>query len=168
VAVNLYLSDLDRQENVKQKHLKRRAKLGAVRRTLMAVVAIVSILLLLRYTDIGPDREPQQRTPEHQGTDRSTPPAAGATISGRMPAAATIPNTLRLKVIAVEQTWLKVIVDGHHARSYNLKPGDRLELEGTNNFNLMIGNATGLKILLDDRPVKIFGSSGQVVSLKIP
>jgi hypothetical protein len=63
---------------------------------------------------------------------------------------------------------LKVIVDGQNARSYNLKPEERLELEGTTNFNLMIGNATGLKIYLDERPVKIFGSSGQVVSLKIP
>ena len=75
---------------------------------------------------------------------------------------------LKLQVIAVEQTWLKVIVDGQNARSYDLKPEDRLELEGTDNFNLMIGNATGLQIFLNERPVKIFGNSGQVVSLKIP
>ena len=62
----------------------------------------------------------------------------------------------------------KIIVDGQNARSYNLKPEERLELEGSHNFNLMIGNASGLKIYLNDRPVKIFGSSGQVVSLKIP
>jgi hypothetical protein len=61
-----------------------------------------------------------------------------------------------------------VIVDGQNARSYDLKPEDRLELEGTSDFNLMIGNATGLQIFLNERPVKIFGSSGQVVSLKIP
>ena len=77
-------------------------------------------------------------------------------------------DKLRLQVVAVERTWLKVIVDGQRARSYDLKPADRLELEGANSFNLMIGNATGLKIVLNDRPVKIFGRSGQVVSLKIP
>ena len=75
---------------------------------------------------------------------------------------------LRLQIVAVEDTWLKIIVDGQNARSYNLKPEDRLELEGSMYFNVMIGNATGLKILLDEKPVKIFGSSGQVVSLKIP
>jgi hypothetical protein len=89
------------------------------------------------------------------------------TVDGRT-APEPASQTLKLEVIAVEQTWLKVIVDGQRARSYNLKPEDRLELEGTNNFNLMIGNATGLKILLNDRPVKIFGNRGQVVSLKIP
>jgi hypothetical protein len=78
------------------------------------------------------------------------------------------PQKLILKVVAVSQTWLKVIVDGQTVRSYHLKPEDRLELEGTKSFNLMIGDATGLQIFLNDRPVKIYGSKGQVVSLKIP
>ena len=68
----------------------------------------------------------------------------------------------------MEHTWLKVIVDDQSARSYDLKPEDRLELEGTNNFNLMIGDANGLQIFFNDEPVKIFGSSGQVVNLKLP
>lgn len=88
--------------------------------------------------------------------------------AGNHSSAADTKNKLRLQVVAVERTWLKVIVDGQNARSYDLKPEDRLELEGTTSFNLMIGNATGLEIILDDRPVKIFGSKGQVVSLKIP
>ena len=51
----------------------------------------------------------------------------------------------------MKKTWLKVIVDGQNARSYDLKPEDRLELEGTNNFNLMIGDATGLQIFLNEQ-----------------
>ncbi len=168
VAVGLYLSDLERQENTKRRKLKRRAKLGALRRTMMAVGLITSILLLVRYTNLFPDQAPPQRTATPDRATRPEPSASGTDAAGKGLPGAKPRNKLKLQVIAVEQTWLKVIVDGQHARSYDLKPEDRLELEGTTNFNLMIGSATGLNIFLDERPVKIFGSKGQVVSLKIP
>jgi len=168
VAVGLYLSEIEQQENAKQQSLKRRKKLGAVRRAMMAVGVIISILFLLRYTDFFMDQIPTQNTavpgpdalPEHSAT--------GIETAGSRPAVAKTQDKLKLKVIALKKTWLKVIVDGQNARSYDLKPEDRLELEGTDNFNLMIGNAAGLQIFLNERPVKIFGSSDQVVSLKIP
>lgn len=168
VAVGLYLSDLEQQENANQQKLRRRAKLGAVRQALMAVGVITSILMLLRYTDIFLDPEQPQSTEAPQHNVLPEPSATATETAGSRLSGAKTPDKLKLQVTAVEQTWLKVIVDGQNARSYDLKPEDRLELEGTNNFNLMIGNATGLKIFLDERPVKIFGSSGQVVSLKIP
>jgi len=168
VAVELYLSDLQQQENAKQHHLRRREKLWAVRRAMMAVGVIVGILFLLRYTNFFMAPAPPQNTTAPERTALSEPSASGAGSVGTHPSTAKTQDKFKLQVIAVEQTWLKVIVDGQHARSYDLKPGDRLELEGTHNFNLMIGNATGLQIFLNERPVKIFGSSGQVVSLKIP
>ncbi|MBC2712642.1 MAG: DUF4115 domain-containing protein [Desulfosarcina sp.] len=168
VALDLYLSDLEQQANTKHQRLRRRAKLWALRRTLMTVGVITSILLLVRYTDIVMDPAPPQRTdaPEHAVLPEPSATRTETAVSG-LPGAKP-QDKLKLQVIAVEQTWLKVIVDGRNARSYDLKPEDRLEMEGTNNFNLMIGNATGLQIFLNERPVKIFGSSGQVVSLKIP
>ncbi len=168
VAVDLYLSDLKRQDNAKQQTLRRRAKLGVVRRTMIAVGAIISILLMLEYIDVFLDPSPPQSTAAPERAVLPQPSAAGTDTAGSGRSAAKTQEKLKLQVITVEQTWLKVLVDGQSARSYNLKPEDRLELEGTHSFNLMIGNATGLQIFLDERPVKIYGSSGQVVSLKIP
>ena len=168
VAITLYLSDLELQATVEQKRLRRRAKLSAIRRTLMAVGVVAGILLLVRYTNFFPDPVTPQRPAALEQAAPPEPSAAGTAPARNRTAGATEKDKLTLQVLAVEQTWLKVIVDGQNARSYNLKPEDRLELEGSTNFNLMIGNATGLKIFLDGRPVKIFGSSGQVVSLKIP
>jgi hypothetical protein len=168
LAVNLYKADLKQQETTRQQQLRRRAKLGAAKRILLAAALIIGILLLLRYTDIGMEPAPPG---EGAVAERSfSQPASGAEsgVPGRSPAAEKPREKLKLKVIAVEQTWLKVIVDGQHAKSYDLKAEERLELEGSSNFNLMIGNATAVKIFLDDRPVMIYGSSDQVVSLKIP
>ena len=168
VAVELYLSDLKQQENAKQHHRRRREKLGAVRRAMMAAVVIVGFLILMRYTDFFMAPAPPQNSAAPERTALSEPSVSGAETAGNRQSAAKAQDKLKLKVIAMEQTWLKVIVDSQNARSYDLKPGDRLELEGAHNFNLMIGNATGLQIYLNERPVKIFGNSGQVVSLKIP
>jgi cytoskeletal protein RodZ len=168
VAVGLYLSEVEQQENAKQQSLRRRKKLGAVRRAIMAAGVIISILLLLRYTDYFIEPLPAPNTAVPGINVLPEPSATEVETAGSRPSVAKTQDKLKLKVIAVKKTWLKVIVDGQNARSYNLKPEDRLELEGTNNFNLMIGNATGLQIFLNEQPVKIYGSSDQVVSLKIP
>ncbi|MGA6926124.1 MAG: RodZ domain-containing protein [Desulfosarcina sp.] len=167
VALALYAADNERRVHVKQRRLRRRAKLSVLRRTLLAVGLVTGILLLVRYGNVFMNHSPPPvETSEHAALADAS--VDGAEIAGSGPPAAPSKKKLKLQVVAVEHTWLKVIVDGQHARSYDLKPADRLELEGSTTFNLMIGNATGLKIFLDDRPVKIFGSSGQVVSLKIP
>lgn len=167
VALNLYLDHLERQAHVRRQMLRRQAKLATIRRVLMAVGLVTSILLLVRYTDLFID--PQQPEAPATAPAAETPPSGGEPVAAtEQPLAVAAAEKLKLKVVAVEKTWLKVIVDGQNARSYDLKPEERLELEGTNSFNLMIGNATGLKVFLNERPVKIYGSSGQVVSLKIP
>ena len=167
-ALNLYLTELRKRENDKKRWRRRQASLGTMRRTLAAGGVIVAMLVLVRYTNFFLDLSPPapMAAPEPttiEAVSVSTPSQTESFVSKEKSQ-----EKLRLQILAVEDTWLKIIVDGQNARSYNLKPEDRLELEGSMYFNVMIGNATGLKILLDGKPVKIFGSSGQVVSLKIP
>ena len=168
VALDLYLSDLKRRASAQKQFLNRQAKLGVLRRVLLAVGLIGAILLVIRFSDILPDASPQPDDAAPAPKAVAGLPAHSAETALQHPSAEKPPQKLELKVVAVSQTWLKVIVDGQTVRSYHLKPEDRLELEGSRSFNLMIGDATGLQIFLNNRPVKIYGSSGQVVSLKIP
>jgi len=168
LAVNLYRADLKEQETTRKLQLRRRAKLGAAKRILLAAGLIIGILLLLRYTEIGMEPAPPGEGAVAERSLSQPASSAESGVTGRDPVAENPREKLKLKVIAVEETWLKVIVDGQNAKSYKLKAEERLELEGERNFNLMIGNATAVKVFLDDRPVKIFGGSDQVVSLKIP
>ncbi len=87
------------------------------------------------------------------------------------PPAATAPEAagrLRLTIDTIEETWLKAIVDDQRAKQYRLNPGDHIELEGTRNFNLLIGNAGGIRLALNGKPVALSGKSGQVVTLQLP
>jgi hypothetical protein len=75
---------------------------------------------------------------------------------------------LRLKIIAHEETWLEINVDGRAAKTYRLEPGARLELEASYDFRLLVGNAGGIKLLLDDSLLPPLGRSGQVVTVRLP
>jgi cytoskeletal protein RodZ len=74
--------------------------------------------------------------------------------------------SLRLK--AIEKTWLKITVDDQPPNEFMLKPGDELSKEADNEFQLLLGNATGLEIYLNDELVKISGRPGQVKTLRLP
>jgi len=78
------------------------------------------------------------------------------------------PEKLLLQITAVENTWIKVIIDEKESTEYNLNPGDEIGLEAAKSYNLLIGNAGGLKITLNNKPVIIPGESGQVVTIHLP
>ena len=78
------------------------------------------------------------------------------------------PEKLLLKIMTIEPTWLKVVIDGESVREYSLKPKDRLALEASTEFNLLIGNARGLNLTFNNKPVIITGKSQEVVTLRLP
>jgi len=78
------------------------------------------------------------------------------------------PEKWLLHVTAVEETWLKVIIDEKGSNEYRLNSGDELELEAVTGFNLLIGNAGGIKLTLNNKPVPIPGKSGEVVTIELP
>jgi hypothetical protein len=78
------------------------------------------------------------------------------------------PEKLLLRVNTIEETWLKIIIDDLISKEYSLYPGDRIELEAGSGYNLLIGNAGGVELYLNDQPVTVPGKSGEVVNLELP
>ncbi|MDL2268595.1 DUF4115 domain-containing protein [Desulfosarcina sp. OttesenSCG-928-A07] len=163
-VIRLYLADLDRREKEYQAWRKQQEALSTLRNVLITVGLITSFFLLIRYTDIVPQPGLSELEPfpalrpfildQDAMPDPSISPPPG--------------KPLVLAAVAVEATWLKVMVDGKTVRFYEMKPEERLVLEGMRNFNLMVGSATGLRVSLDGNPVELSGSTGQIVSLRIP
>ncbi|MBL0732546.1 MAG: DUF4115 domain-containing protein [Desulfosarcina sp.] len=79
-----------------------------------------------------------------------------------------VPEQLLLKIEAIEETWLKVIIDSGDAAEYLVKAGDTLKLEASSGYNILIGNAAGVKLFLNDKAIKVPGRSGQVVTMQLP
>ena len=73
-----------------------------------------------------------------------------------------------LMVSATENTRLKVVTDQGIPAEYNLKAGEHLKLEARSTFNLLIVNAGGIKLNLNNKPVNVPGKRGEVVNLHLP
>ena len=73
-----------------------------------------------------------------------------------------------LNIAALEDLWMKIIIDNGSSKKYELKAGDQLELMAASNFSILIGNAAGVKIRLNDKLVPLSGKSGEVVNLDLP
>jgi len=109
--------------------------------------------------------EPKEATVSAEAASEETDatPAAATETVAEEPA-----TVYRLEITSHEETWLKVIADDARATEHTLKPGEKLNLKAATMFNLLIGNAGGVTVLLNDEPVTIPGDSGQVVNVQLP
>ena len=75
----------------------------------------------------------------------------------------------QLRVHAVEETWLRVVIDGEETKDVLLSPNQQMEWEARSNFMLTVGNAGGIEMALDGNPLPPLGRSGEVVrQLRLP
>lgn len=73
-----------------------------------------------------------------------------------------------LTVSAQEDGWVKVSIDQGTPSEHTLKAGGQVKLEAQVSFNLLIGNAAGIRLNLDGKPVHVPGKRGEVVNLHLP
>jgi cytoskeletal protein RodZ len=129
-------------------------------------IMLLSILALHKFNGSTATNEDtasaiQAKAPGKTSADRLKQPQTILTDTQK-------PQSYLLRIKTIEATWLKVIIDRQQPKEYSLSPGDRLELRATSEFNLLVGNAAGINLQLNDRPIRIEGRHGQVVSLKLP
>ena len=146
---------------------------GIWRKLLVSLVLLISIIglcilavVLYRHAPDA-DKPIEQKTAAQKEHAVDTQAEQNGLETNSKPVKA-VPEKLLLQVTAVEDTWLKVIMDEKGSTEYNLNSGDQIELEATTGFNLLIGNAGGLKLTLNDKPVSIPGKSGEVVTMELP
>jgi len=84
----------------------------------------------------------------------------------KQPSSASAPFVLRAE--AVETTWLRIVIDESQEREYTLKPGDQLTWKAASAIHLLVGNAGGIRLYLNKKPLKLLGKSGKVVRLSLP
>jgi cytoskeletal protein RodZ len=189
-AVRRYLSRLE----VARKIARSEADLNRSRkkfwpRLLVALVSLVVVIGLTLFTVsfLRDQTEEQQAPPPVENRPSASEPAAApapvvtppptaqpaadpvpVSPADPEPAAETIAETYSLQIQSTEDTWMQVTVDNQEPIEYSLAPGDKIDLEASAGYKLVIGNAGGVKLTLNDKPVQISGSSGQVVNLQLP
>ena len=69
---------------------------------------------------------------------------------------------LRVGLKAGEDTWIQVLSDGKPVFSNELQANETKMIEGSEKVRVLVGNAGGLDISLNGKPIGSIGPKGQV------
>jgi hypothetical protein len=109
------------------------------------------------------------RLPTAKAPDRSGSTAAMTTQMATEAKASSgkAPETLTLTISAIKTCWIRTVVDGSQPMERTLKPDETVMLHATNEVLLRVGDAAALSMLINNRPAKALGGSGEVITRRI-
>lgn len=114
--------------------------------------------------------EPESAVPsETSPSDESVPEVEVSVESpdeGEPPA--IIEDGHTLEVLATQETWLRIYIDDEKISQYLLTPGQTMSWQARDQFKLRLGNAGGLKVILDGESLPPLGKSGEVKEVILP
>lgn len=73
------------------------------------------------------------------------------------------PKEMLLEVEATEDTWVSAKIDDGFIKEALLKPGDKVVWKASNKFLLTLGNAGGVKLKWNGKPLEPLGPRGRVI-----
>ncbi len=130
---------------------------------LLAIIIVLSIYIIYGFQTNQPHGIDSDKS---KGADNILAERESRSVSA--PSAERMDEKLFLEIDAVEDTWIKVVIDGLESVEYSMHPRDHIELEASSRINMLVGNAGGVKMRLNDKPVDICGKSGEVVNIELP
>lgn len=147
-----------------------------------AVLLLAGLTLYLYARLTAPSAPPEEQAKPAKAAPQATPeetaghlpetvPTPTETAVGpqtTQPAASADIKPYRLEIKAIEETWMKIIIDDQAAQELTLAAGETQRFSADSLFNILIGNAGGIELMFNDAPVEVSGKSGQVVNLQLP
>lgn len=104
-----------------------------------------------------------QLSPISQVEDSTSNPADSGIMTSTIPSINNAP--LQLYVIAHQRAWLQVISDQEEVFNGRVLPGNAYPFSGTEQIELLTGNAAALQISFNQSDIGILGDVGQAISL---
>ena len=77
------------------------------------------------------------------------------------------PDIKKLMITCNERTWVSVVIDDNEKKEFMLNSEEMIVLNAKDNFDVLIGNAAGVKLNLNGKEVDFTGKSGEVKRVKI-
>ena len=71
-------------------------------------------------------------------------------------------DTKKLMIACQERTWVRIVIDGSERKEFTLNPEEVVVLNAKEKFDLLIGNAAGVKLFYNGKDVGLTGESGEV------
>ena len=76
-------------------------------------------------------------------------------------------ETKKLTIACQERTWVRVIIDGTETKEFMLNPDEVVMLDAKECFDLLIGNAAGVRLIYNGKDVGFTGEAGEVKRINL-
>ena len=73
----------------------------------------------------------------------------------------------KLTITCQERTWLRIIIDGTQTKEFMLNPEEVVILNAKDCFDLLIGNAAGVKLIYNGKDLGFSGQAGEVKHINL-
>lgn len=115
-----------------------------------------------------PSSAPPAQQPAVESAAPATPPPSRPAMSEaeKAAAAAAASAPVRVELRATQTVWLRVSADGSFLFSQILEPGQSRAVGANSLVQLKAGNAAGLEVMWNGKPVGALGEEGQVRNLE--
>lgn len=123
------------------------------------IVGFVVLFLLL-----SPSQPPIVPLPPKPEAKKTVPEPPSPSVSEKSPVLEE-KKGISLGVKAVERTWVAIQIDDQPVREATFQPGESFTYRAAKRIELLLGNAGGLDMTFNERPLEKFGQSGQVVTV---
>ncbi len=153
-------------QTAEAKHSKNRKKF--LFRQCISAGLLIILLAALAYFIYGPQVISLVETGKNQPEIIEHPDSIGGADGSPGTLMTNQMDKLFLQIDALEDTWLKIIIDDAEPVEYSLHPMDHMELEASSRIKIQLGNAGGVKMLLNDQPVFVPGKKGDVINIELP
>jgi cytoskeleton protein RodZ len=154
----------------------------------VAGVIVASLVLFYLFSPY-PSRVPMESSLEKRAEEKSfippSPPIATSRpapevkppVQEKSPLTPSAPVTaappvqekkaISLELKAIEETWLSLQADDQSGKEMIFKPGEGTTFQASGRILMRLGNAGGLDLTLNGKPLGKFGKSGEVLNLII-
>ena len=157
------------------------------KQTWVVVGVIVASFVIFFFFSPYPSKPPMEPLPEKSVEGKvavaPSPPAPATTrvseekpvVEEKKSSAPSSPVTVTtsvqekkhfsIQLKAAEETWVSLQVDDQPEKEMTFKPRDGVSVQAANRIRMKLGNAGGVDLILNGKPLGKFGKSGEVVTL---
>jgi hypothetical protein len=106
---------------------------------------------------VAPDPRPQVET-GYQTVAASTPEGQGDMV---------VFESKKLMIACQQRTWVRIVIDGSEKKEFMMSPEEVVVINGKEGFDLLIGNAGGVKVFYNGKDTGFSGEEGEVKRINI-
>jgi transcriptional regulator with XRE-family HTH domain len=130
---------------------------------LWTIGGVVIVGFVVLYLLLSPPQPPVVPLPPKPEAKKAVPQAPLPPVSEKPPALEE--KGISLGVKTVERTWVEIQIDGQPVREATFQPGESFTYRAAKRIEILLGNAGGLDMTFNEKPLERIGKSGEVVTV---